>query len=498
MKIVTSDMVNKMDNYCKEVLKIPGIILMENAAIKVLKNINTEEYSNFTIVCGKGNNGGDAFAIARHLITMSKRVEVFLIGSEENMAEDCRQNYVILKNMGVKINHINNYEDAAELRESVLRCDLVIDGLFGTGLSRKLEGIYDLVVSIINENSKLTISIDVPSGMNGNTGEILGNCVRAKKTITFQCYKKGFIAYGTDKFTGEIIVEEIGIPYEVVNKFHGKEYVMDREMIRETFKVRNKYSHKGDYGRILLAAGSKGFTGASYLTAEAAVMSGAGLVTLCCPEEIRNILSIKLSEAMTISIDEKEKLCEVLDKADAVGFGPGLGLNKTLQLLKFFLENGKCPIVIDADGINVLKDNLSIIRNLKVPIILTPHIGEMCRITGLDTEYVIQNRIKVAFDFAKENGVIILLKGYNTVITDGSRVFINPTGNSSMASGGMGDTLTGIITSLIGQGYSSLEASCLGAYIHGYCGDILSKKMFCVNATELLNELPYAIRELQK
>lgn len=497
MKIGTSIMSRSIDNYCIENLKIPSIILMENAAGKVVEHIKNR-YSSFVVVCGKGNNGGDGFAVARGLIVLGKMVEVFLVGGDDHMSPDCRKNYEIIKNMGIKVNPINNVEDVTILRDSISKIGAVIDCIFGTGLSRNIEGIYDYVISVINENSSYTISIDIPSGLNADTGEVMGNSIRAKETISFEFYKGGFLNYGTDMFTGEIHVVPIGIPEEVISKFHSKEYIIEESTISETIRIRNKYYHKGDFGRVLIFAGSEGFSGAAYLSTEAAVMTGSGLTTLCCPKSIRDVLSIKLSEAMTITFEEKDRILDVLNNSNAVAFGPGLGNNnETLELLKLVISNIKSPLVLDADGINVLTDR-TILENIKAPVIITPHVGEMARLTGLETQYINANRIEVAKNYALNTGTIVLLKGYNTVITDGSRVFINPTGNSAMASGGMGDSLTGIITSFLGQGYRPLEAACLGAYVHGYCGDKLSKQMFCVSATHLIEELPYVIKDLQK
>jgi NAD(P)H-hydrate epimerase len=488
----------EIDKYCIENLKIPGIVLMENAAIKIVKNLDLENNKSFVIVCGKGNNGGDGFAVARHLFVLNKKVEVFLIGTKDALSEECKINYNILKNMGININKINNVEDINELRDAAGRCDVTIDAIFGTGLAKNLEGIYDLAIAIINENSKYIVSVDVPSGFNSDTGKVMGNCIRANKTITLQLYKKGFINYGSDKYTGEILVEDIGIPDFVVDKFHSNEFIIDKEMIKNRLFIRDKYSHKGDYGRIVIIAGSKGFTGAAYIAAEGAVRSGAGLVTLCCSKEIQSILSTKLVEAMTVSFEEKDRLKETLSKCNSLAIGPGMGNNEeTLEAMKYALKNTECPVVIDADGINVLEHKLELIKNRDYGVILTPHLGEMARITGLSIEHIQQNRIEVSEQFARQYGVVVLLKGYNTVITDGKTTMINPTGSSSMASGGMGDCLTGIIASFIGQGYSLMEAASLAAYIHGYAGDKLSKDMFCVNASHVLESLPYAIKELQ-
>ena len=497
MKIATSQIMKNIDNYCIDVLGIPGIVLMENAALKVMKNI-PENNKNFVIVCSSGNNGGDGFVVARHLLNRGDYVEVFFLGSEGNMSADALVNFNIIGNMGVKIIKVNKNEDLKILRESIIHCDMTIDAIFGTGLSREVKGIYSLAITIINENSKYILSIDVPSGFECNSGKVMGNCIISNKTVTFELYKKGFLAYDTDSFTGEIVIEKIGIPRSVVDKFHEDEYIMDIDFIKGLIKKRNKDSHKGDYGRTLILAGSLGFTGAAYISTQAAVRSGAGLVTLGCDSSIQNILSGKLVEAMTASTNDEKRLDSLITKSNCIAIGPGLGSNSgTLNLLEKVLLNSKCPVVIDSDGLNVLEGKLEMFKNKKCKIVLTPHMGEMARISGFSIDEINENKMDIAKEFAKKYDVVLLLKGFNTIITDGKTLYINPTGSSAMASGGMGDCLTGIIASFISQGYDILTAACAGAYVHGYCGDKLSKKMFCVNANHILEALPSIIKEIQ-
>ncbi|WP_125153995.1 NAD(P)H-hydrate dehydratase [Clostridium rectalis] len=498
MKIGTCQVSKNIDKYCIEDLSIPSIVLMENAAIKIIKNIDLSKFNSFVIICGKGNNGGDGFAVARHLHILNKNIEVFLIGGDNGLSKDCEINYRILKNMGIGVNSISNIEDIFNLRETLEKSDISIDALFGTGLTRKIEGIYNDVISVINENSKYIISIDVPSGFQSNTGKILGNCIRANKTISFELYKKGFLEYGSDKLLGDIMIEKIGVPEFVINKFHEREFMLDKELVKKSIRRRDVYGHKGDYGRVLIIAGSCGLSGAAYISTQAAVRSGAGLVTLCSYEEIQNILSNKLIEAMTISFKDGDKLFNLFNNSNAIAIGPGLGNNETtFQLVKDTILNSNCPIILDADGINVLKNNTDLLMKKSSEIILTPHIGEMSKITGISIEYIKEHRLEVAKKFAKKYSVIVLLKGYNTIITDGDEMVINPTGNSSMASGGMGDCLTGIIASFIAQGYTPMIAACISAFIHGYTGEKLSKRMFCVNASHVLEELPFIIKQIQ-
>jgi len=497
MKIATTQIMKNIDHYCIDVLGIPGIVLMENAALKVIKNIS-ENNKSFVIVCSSGNNGGDGFAVARHLLNRGNYVEIFSLGSEENMSADTLVNFNIIRNMGAKIIKVNNNEDLENLRESIIHCEITIDAIFGTGLSREVEGIYSLAITIINEYSKYILSIDVPSGFECNSGKVMGNCIKSNKTVTFELYKKGFLGDGADCLTGEIVIEKIGIPKGVVDKFHENEFIMDIDFINKLIVKRNKYSHKGDYGRTLILAGSPGFTGAAYISTQAAVRSGAGLVTLCCDSSIQNILSEKLVEAMTASTNDEKGLDSLIAKSNCIAIGPGLGNNNgTLKLLQKILLNSKCPVVIDSDGLNVLEGNLEMLKNKKCQIVLTPHMGEMARISGFSIDEINENKIDIAKEFARKYDVVLLLKGFNTIVTDGKTLQINSTGSSAMASGGMGDCLTGIIASFISQGYDIFTAACAGAYVHGYCGDKLSKRMYCVNANHILEALPSIIKEIQ-
>ncbi|MGO5064253.1 MULTISPECIES: NAD(P)H-hydrate dehydratase [unclassified Clostridium] len=498
MRIISSENFRKIDNYSIQNLGMPSIVLMENAALKVVSNIDLQLNNRFVVVCGKGNNGGDGLAVARHLHCLNKEVEIFIIVKGNGSTEDFEINYNILKNINLNINYIRDYEDLDYLRESVIKSDMTLDAIFGIGLSREVEGIYKDTISVINENSKYTLSIDVPSGLNASTGEIEGVCIEADTTVSFEMYKEGFLTYDKDKYLGNIVIEKIGIPKEALDLFSKDSYIVDKYMFKNNFKERNKYAHKGEFGRLLIIAGSKGFTGAAYLCAESSVKSGTGLVTLATAKDIQSILSSKLEEAMTINYEDYKEIKNIMAKTNCIAIGPGMGKNSTTEeLLRKIIRDYNGNIVIDADGINVLENNLDIIKNAKGEIIITPHLGEFSRITGYDIDYIEKNRLKLAREFAKENKVILLLKGYNTIITNGEKVFVNSTGNSAMASGGMGDCLTGIIGSFISQGYSPLDATYLAAYLHGYCGEKLSLKMFCVNATHVLDYIPFAIKELQ-
>lgn len=495
MKIGNAQLTRNMDSYCINELSIPSIILMENAAISVVKNINFDNFKSFTVVCGSGNNGGDGLAIARQILAMNMKINVFMVGNN-SMSKDCNINYDILKNMGVKINHIVEEQNIKELSKALNENDMTIDAILGIGLSRNVEGIYKKVINLINENSKYTLAVDIPSGMMCDKFGILGTAIKAQTTISFETYKRGFLANNGEDYTGIIKVEKIGIPDYVVNMFNQKEYLTEINDIKNIIKKRNKYSHKGDFGRVSIIAGSERFTGAAYISIQAAVRSGAGLVTLCTKQSIADILKGKLVEAMTMTYED-ENFQDLIMNSDSIAIGPGMGSNDfTLNLVRKILSKEGCPVVLDADALNVLKDNLNILKDSKRKIVITPHMGEMSRLTGVSINDINEDKVNIAVNFANKYGIIVLLKGYNTIITNGIEVYVNSTGNSKMASVGMGDTLTGIITSFIAQGYDVFKATILGAYIHGYVGDKLSNKMFCVNASHIIEELPYSIEEI--
>jgi NAD(P)H-hydrate epimerase len=486
-----------MDDYCINELSIPGIILMENAALKVLKNIRRDKFKSFNIICGVGNNGGDGLVVARHLFIQGRKVKVFIIGNIDRTSRDFAINFKIIKSLGIDVSFIKSIGDLNVLSDLIEENSLTIDAILGTGLNRKVEGLFYEVISTINSQSKNVISIDVPSGLNSDSGEIMGNAINADTTITFEVMKTGFINYGSKVYTGDIIVENIGIPNFVVQKFSEEKFITSISDVRRYLLKRNEYSHKGDFGKVLIIAGSRGYTGAAYITTEAAVRCGSGLVTLCCHEDIQQVLSNKLVEAMTVTLNHNLKIEENIEKCDIVAIGPGFGNNiENRVLINRIIKSSLKPMVIDADGINVLVDSLEILLEKKAPIVLTPHPGEFSRISGYSIEEINLNRISIAKEFANKYNIVLLLKGYNTIITDGKKVYVNPTGNSAMASGGMGDCLTGIIASLIGQGIPPFQATYIGAYIHGYCGEKLSKEMFSVNAEHILNELPFAMKEL--
>ncbi|GAA0078968.1 bifunctional ADP-dependent NAD(P)H-hydrate dehydratase/NAD(P)H-hydrate epimerase [Clostridium sp. CTA-5] len=497
MEIFLSKQCKEIDRITIENIGIPSIVLMENAARSVCEEIR-DKGESFFIFCGHGNNGGDGLAIARHLISTGKDVKVGIIGVSEKYTDDFMINLNILNNIGnVDIIKINKEEDIGkELIDKIKHYNVIVDCIFGVGLNRKLTGVFELLIKKINENSKLIVSVDVPSGLNCDSGLEEGIAINADFTYTFEVLKEGFLNYNAIKYLGEVKVLKIGIPDIVKKENSNNLYILNKKEYRDLVPKRKIYGHKGNYGRAVIIAGSVGFTGAAFITTECAVRAGCGLTTLVCPEEIQPILSEKLIEAMTLSI-ESDKLDELLKNADVIAMGPGLGIGERQEkLIEKIITNTTCPIVFDADAITLLGKNKSLMKYLSGRLIMTPHPGELARFMNITISEVENNRIKIAKKLSKEYNSIILLKGYNTVISNGADTYINPTGNSKMASGGMGDALTGIITALVSQGMQLDKASLLGAYIHGAIAEDLSKTSYIINARDIIENLPLKINSL--
>lgn len=496
MRILDSKASKEMDRIYIEEYGIPSIVLMEVAALRVLDNIKNKGES-FIIMVGPGNNGGDGLAIARHLIALKKDVLVCLVQEKESKSKDYIKNLEILRSFDIKIDEYKNFDDLNKLGDKIRKYEVLIDSIFGTGLNRELSDFYKEIITIINENSKFTISIDVPSGIDSNNGESKGNIIKANETITFQVYKKGFLNYKTMDYCGKIIVESIGIPEFILDKVDCGLYLVTEEYIKNKFPKREKISHKGDFGKVLIIAGSRGFQGAAYIATESCVRSGAGLTTLATGEEVFYGLSSRLIEAMCITIN-KEEIKKKLKSVNTIAIGPGLGFVNTLELLRLILSEENKNIIIDADAITVLAENMELIKNnTNNKIILTPHPGEFAKISGYSIDEINSNRIDCARRFAKEFNINLVLKGYNTIIVNANKCYINTTGNSSMANGGMGDCLTGIIAALSARKIHNYDAAVLGVYIHGYIADELAKEREVVNARDIIENLPYFLRKIK-
>lgn len=496
IQVFSSQKCKEIDKKTIEEVGIPGLVLMENAARSLADELSYKN-ERFLIFCGKGNNGGDGLALARHLIMRGKLVKVYIVSKDQKYTKDFEINYSILKKLNCKVIPINDDNSIDEkLINDIREYENIIDGIFGVGLNREINGIYKRVIESINKYGKNIISIDVPSGLNSDSGIVENIAVKANVTYTFEVIKKGFLSNTSMEYIGDLKVLKIGIPDSIKIKSSEKFYILEKDDYKSLIPERKKYGHKGNYGRALIAAGSMGFTGAAYITTECTVRSGAGLTTLICDKEIQDLLSSKLIEAMTIN-SESDQLIKLIQNADSIAFGPGIGTSeKQKDLLKLIIEKSKCPLIIDADGITILANNKELFKLLKGRCLITPHPGEMSRLTNIPINEIELNRESVAKKVAAQYEIMVLLKGHKTIITDGKTTYANPTGNSKMASGGMGDALTGIINGFVSQGLDLMNATLLSAYLHGYIADELSKEVYIVNARDIIEHLPEKINKL--
>ena len=489
MEVMSREGCKEIDRYTIEEIGIQSLVLMENAAKEVTDRV-LNLGNKFIIFCGSGNNGGDGLAIARKLLLENKDVYIVIVSEKDNYSKDFLVNYKILMKLTTNILYLKDTKDIEKLNEVLNRYEIVLDCIFGVGLNRVLDEFYIKIINFINEKSKFIISVDVPSGLNVNNGEVMGASIVANITYSFEVIKRGFIEYKALKYLGNLEILNIGIP-EFVKKMNSERvFILDREEYGRLLKKRSAYGHKGNYGKVAILAGSEGYTGAAFIATEACVRAGAGLTTLVSTKYVQDKLSSKLVEAMITNIDSKDRLKELFEKVNVVTIGPGIDNEKRYKELLINLIRYKNKLfVIDAGAFNLIKDNKEIMDGLKGRAIFTPHPGEMARLIDKSIDYVEDNRIDVASKFAKENEVIVLLKGYNTIITNGDDIYINRTGNSKMASGGMGDCLTGVISALLAQGHSLIDSSLLGAYIHGLAGGLASADKYSTVASEVIENI---------
>lgn len=480
MKFSGSEAMRKMDAHAIEVMGIPSETLMLRAATgaaETAKQMMGHEKARCTVFCGSGNNGGDGIGVAALLKEAGYQVSCVMAGSREKMTPD---SLLMEKRLEAAGGRLKDYEESQPID-----CDLIVDALFGTGLSRSIGGKYAELIQRINDSGIPVLSCDIPSGIDADTGAVLGCSVMANTTVTFNLPKTGQLVPPGTEYTGRLIVHDIGIPEESKQgvSFDG-EYVTD-ELVRQWLPTMRLESHKGDYGKLLLLCGSKGYTGAAALAAKAALRTGAGLVYLGVPEAVYPILAAKLDEPVVFPLPSNGngrfshlaagEIEERLIDKDAVLVGPGIGRCYDTELLvDAVLEHARCPIILDADGINVLEGHIDRLDRATVPVVLTPHEGEFRRLGG----DLSMGRVAGAKALAEKTGAVIVLKGYRTVTaTPDGRVYINSTGNPGMATGGSGDVLSGILACLLGQGMEPGEAAAAAVYLHGSAGDMAEKVM---------------------
>jgi len=491
MKVCTAGEMRSIDAFSIEKLNIPGIVLMENAASSCTQEI--VGFNSFCVIVGKGNNGGDGLAISRQLINLGKKVKTYLV-FEDEFSGDAKINREILRSMNIPVKFCSDLE---ELIIDIKTSDCVVDAIFGTGIKGEITGIAKDVIEAVNQHSKFTLSVDVPSGINSDTGEVSSATIKADKTVTFAAYKRGMLLYPAADFTGEVKVTNIQIPDMAFDAMGILVDTTDDEFVNKAMPKRKQNSHKGDYGKILVIGGKLGMGGAVMLSSLAALKMGAGLVTVCIPKELKDYIGELPYEVMTMPMDfekEADKIENLVNNYDVVLFGNGIGRDEyVLNLLEKILDNIKVPIVIDADGLFALSKFPEKITGKKA--ILTPHSMEMARLLGVDVETVEKNRFQLSKEFAEKYNVTLVLKGNHSIITapDG-RQRVNMTGNSGMATAGSGDVLAGMTASLLAM-CEPHEAATLAVFLHGKSGDYARDNLSetSVMAGDIIAGLPHIL-----
>jgi len=514
MKIVTPKQMNAIDACSINEYGIPGILLMENAAIAVV----SEAVSMMggcggkavTVVAGRGNNGGDAFAAARLLYSRGADVNVYLTGLKDGITGDALFNLNLLEKTGVCVSEINEEKDIDLLAADMSRSALILDGIFGTGLSRDITGLTALVIRRMNECGKPILSIDIPSGIDGTDGSIRGVCVKADTTVTFCMPKTGLVVNPGCQYTGRLIVADIGIPRGAIAKQSICTELTEAGQVAGLLPARKPDSNKGDYGRVFIITGSAGMIGCGCLSSMAALRCGAGLVYIGAPASLAGIYGAAAAEPVVLPLEDgesgyladesAEQILRHMERMDAAVIGPGLTVTDSVRrVVEQIVVNSRIPLVLDADALNVLAGNADVLKKLNAPAVITPHPGEMSRLTGLSIADIQKDRIGVASRFATEYAVTVVLKGSRTIIaTRDGRIYINPTGNAGMATAGAGDVLAGMIAGLAAQGVSIGDAAVAGVYIHGLAGDKAAccMGMHAMVAGDILLHVPQALKEL--
>jgi NAD(P)H-hydrate epimerase len=512
MKLVTAKQMQAIDSEAIEGIGIPGLELMEKAGE------GTAEYAKallgghvrakrVMIFCGKGNNGGDGSVIGRYLHTWGASVELYLFGTTGDIKGDALTNYKQVAELNLPVVELLSEESIPDMAGK----DMLIDAIFGTGIEGDIRGIIASCIERMNSSGVPILAVDAPSGLNCDTGEISSPCVNAAATATMALPKIGQFLYPGRGHVGKLIIVDIGVPQDLIEQADVSTFLIDEEYVRATLPRRELTAHKGACGKLFILAGSRGYTGAACMAAESSIRSGVGLCFLGIPSSLNEICEIKLTEVMTRPLPElKKRKClalrgkgeirKHLRTATASIIGPGLGLHhETKELIRRIVSEIELPTLIDADGLNAFEGAADDFSNCKAPLVITPHPGELSRLLSIDTDDIVSDRMSFARTAADRFKCVVLLKGAPTFVSEPSgRVYVNPTGNAGMATGGTGDVLSGIIGALLAQGLAPLEAACCGAYIHGLAADIAEEVtgQMAMIPTDIISQLPEALKNL--
>jgi len=508
MKICFVNEMREMDRQAIDEYGIPQEILMENAGdaayFKILENIGIKN-KNFVFFCGTGNNGGDALVTARKIHSNNGKVKIYILGSPEKFKGAALLNYNIVQKLKLPAAQLTDFEN---LRSELAHAHVIIDGIFGTGLTREVSGIYKQAVEHINQSGKIVVSLDIPSGINGNSGQIMGSAVKADYTITFGLPTAGSMLYPGYEYGGRLSITHISFPPSL----HNSDGIKVNINLPPKLPERSPFGHKGTFGKAMFVSGAVNYLGAPYFSAMAHLKAGGGLSYLAAPETItsfianqgREIVFVpqKTTETGSISGTCKEDLLKLSDEMDFIVLGPGLSLNmKTQELVRSLSQEIKKPLLIDGDGITAIAENTDCIKKRTSGTILTPHPGEMARLIKRSIKDISDSPLQIAQEAAKEFDSIIVLKGAHTIIAlpDG-QTYINLSGNAGMATAGSGDVLTGVIAAAACNGLPFSGAVRLGVFLHGLAGDICAEAagQDGMTAGDILDHLPKALTQYRR
>ncbi|MGB7294477.1 MAG: NAD(P)H-hydrate dehydratase [Candidatus Aminicenantales bacterium] len=516
MKILTSAQMKEIDRRTIEGIGIPGPVLMENAGQQIFRFLQTlilpyVDEDKIIIVAGRGNNGGDGLVIARHLWNNGMIPRVLLLAAREELRGDAALNLGIAEKIGVQVREIKSEADWNAQKRLLKEASVIIDAIFGTGLTKPAGGLYARAIEDINKSAAFKVAVDIPSGLSSDSFEVIGPAVRADVTVTLAAPKIPHVLPPAEEWIGELMIADIGIPQPLFDSPEFRLEMVEKQDLLGCFRKRKKDSHKGTYGHLFIIAGSLGKTGAAVMAGKAALKTGAGLVTVGTPRSCLPIVARGMAELMTEALADTEEgtiaaaampqARALLKGKDALLIGPGISTHdSTAEFLTKLVPEINLPVVIDADGLNILAKLPDLLKKLPRPAILTPHPGEFARLVDLPLREIIKRKLELAPAFAQKHGVHLILKGYRTLTCapDG-RTFINPTGNSGMATGGSGDVLSGMIAGLLMQEKDALRAALAAVYLHGLSGDLAAAKIGerALVAGDLIRFLPRAAKTLE-
>jgi len=504
----------QLDRLASEIYGLPGVVLMENAGAQVAR-ILWQEYPDLqarrvAVLCGRGNNGGDGFVIARYLHNGGVSVDVFILGEPDDIRGDARAHLTMLQRAGVVPESVRTLESAQAVGARLVAYDVLIDALLGTGLRDEVSGVFQCVINAMNAADRPIVAVDIPSGLSADSGTLLGEHVRAELTVTMALPKRGLLLYPAADSVGRLVVVDIGFPAALREHVMIHCHALEGHAIAAQLQSRRADSHKGTYGHVLLVAGSIGKTGAGALASMAALRTGAGLVSLALPHSLNAAMEAKLTEVMTIPLPEAEpgvlggeaipRIIEALEGKSALILGPGLGTHpETVRCIHELLRQVHIPTVVDADGLNALPLDPEGIGSIQTPLVLTPHPGELARLRRTTTAAIQVDRLAAAQETANLWQAVVVLKGAHTVIAEPEgALYVNLSGNPGMATAGSGDVLSGMIGALLGQGYLPSWAARVAVHAHGVAGDLAATAVGerSLIAGDLVETLSDAFRQL--